>query len=102
MNELQKEIDEGAEYFENENNNDEQSAAIANDGFKAGAKFILDKNLDEQFAFWIGRETRRGLKFGSDGLWYYSGPSGGGDTTKYSTKNLKEHWLEKIYGKEKP
>ena len=98
MNELEKEIEKSLdEAYKNAGQN-----AYFGSGFIAGCNFILEKNLDEQFAEWIvenfyktpsgwnlkNYNTVTGVMFERDGEPIY-----------YATKYLKDYWLNNVYGK---
>ena len=98
MNELEKEINLGAESCEKENAqycHDEQSEAIAHDCFKEGCQFIIEKNLDEQFADFL--HLLGAVPSNEKGKWDIVDKEF--NILTKTTKELKQYWLENVYGK---
>ncbi len=86
MNELEKQIEERATDWVFEENghrwsNNDDSAGYNTESFKAGANFILEKNLPVLFAEWLLNEN---------------------DLVMIGSKSAIDHydyWLNNVYGK---
>jgi hypothetical protein len=91
MNDLEKEIDLESNKYWTADGVDETVT------FKQGCEFILEKNLDEQFAEWLGDYFLKN----SPGMWQnfvYLNLDFEVDEL-YEISYLKQYWLENIYGK---
>lgn len=100
MNELEKQIEERATDWVFEENghrwsNNDDSAGDNTESFKAGANFILEKNLDEQFADFL--HLLGAVPANEKGKWDIVDK----DFNMYTktTKELKNYWLNNVYGK---
>lgn len=102
MNELEKQIEEKATNWVFEENghrwsNNDDSAGDNTESFKAGANFILEKNLPVLFADWLELNYETPYKRGEYIRVIFSShpeyPDNG------DSKSLYDYWLNNEYGK---
>ncbi len=84
MNKLEQEIQERASEFEWD----------IQDTFKEGAQFILEKNLDEQFAEYIGKNKYEY----QNGKWCKLSKIYPFQSECKTTSELKQYWINNVYG----